>query len=98
MRDEIYRLIDAHDYRRRRPTHILQGCALIHVYLNREIRREGKATAKNAYSLTVDGWKLVDWVQFLSKLPPGQRDQIVNVSANLIRRLQSRPRLNRDNT
>lgn len=95
MRDEIYRLIDAHDYRRPRPTHIMQGCGLICCYLNREMRREGKATAKNSYLLTIDGWKHVDWVRLLSKLPSGQRDRILDVSAKLIRRLRSSAGLNR---
>jgi len=90
MRDEIYRLIDAHDYRRRRPRGMLQGCALISVYLNRELRREGLDTTKNTDSLAVDAWKLVDRIQFLSKLPKDWRQRNKQVAGDLFRRLRSR--------
>jgi hypothetical protein len=93
MRDDIYRLIDAHDYRRRRPRGMVQGCVLIQVYLDREMWREGKESSKNTLSLGIAAWKLVDWIRLLSRLPPRQRNQIVNMSATLIRRLQSDTRL-----
>jgi hypothetical protein len=96
MRDDIYSLIDAHDYRRRRPRSMLPGCSLIWVYLNREMRREGKDTEKNTLSLAVAGWKLVDRIQFLSKLPEGWRERNREVCAGLFRRLQSRARPDQD--
>lgn len=89
MRDEIYRLIDAHDYRRRRPRSMLPGCSLIWVDLNREMRREGKDTAKNTLTLAVEAWQLVDRIQFFSKLPKGWRERNEHVSAALFRQLRS---------
>ena len=89
MRDEIYRLIDAHDYRRRRPRGMLQGCSLIWVDLNRELRREGIDTAKNTLSLGVEAWKLVDRIQFFSKLPKGWRGRNSKITADLFGRLQT---------
>ena len=90
MRDDLYRLIDAHDYRRRRPRGMLPGCTLIQVYLNREMRREGEDTAHNTISLAEEAWKLVDRIQFFSKLPKDWRQRNKQVSGDLFRRLQSR--------
>jgi hypothetical protein len=70
MRDDIYRLIDAHDYRRRRPRGMVQGCVLIQVYLDREMWREGKESSKNTLSLGIAAWKLVDRIRRQANLSP----------------------------
>jgi hypothetical protein len=90
MRDEIYQLIDAHDYRRRRPRGMLPGCTLIQIYLNRELRREGEDTAHNTISLAVAAWRLVDRIQFFSKLPKDWRKRNSKITADLYARLKVR--------